>query len=321
MTGLSDGWAGVGWRDWLDHDDIRRRLDDGADPETWRGGRPLHRAAEFGSPDVVSELARRVSDVDAMEDGTTALWEAVLSLRPDNARALAAAGADPWLPLIGGWSPGRLSLAGPTPDLFVVPEGERGLTEAEHTAAQEGKRLIRALGDQYCEGTGLACVAGIDAEEAICRLEATPATGEALDTLLEEPDAFDMDESLRIIGVTTVPGGCVVTQPWGYAPQMPGVLTRLSVATICYGLYANPKSGDQGSIARNGVIERGDLHPGGPPEPEFTSEEVLASYLYQNHAVAYCLAYAGLRPTDPRPVVGPPDTWVELPPRDDYWTY
>lgn len=319
-TGRDDAWAGVGWESWKDHDDIRQRLDQGADPEVWGGGRPLHRAAAFGSPEVVAELARRVADVDALEDGVTALWEAVLSGRPDNARALAAAGADPWRPLIGGWSPGRLSLAGPTPDLFPVPEGERGLTEAERAAAQEGGRLVAALGSLYYEGTGLACVAGIDAEEAIRRLEAPLVARDELDELLEDPYAYDMDDSLRIIGVTTVPGGCVVTQPWGYAPQMPGVLRRLSVGTVCYGLYANPKSGNQGSIARNGVIEGWDLHPGGGPDTGDTPEEVLASYLYCWNAVAYSCAWTGLRVTDARAVVGPPDLWAELPERD-YWSH
>ncbi|MDQ0846735.1 hypothetical protein QFZ68_006415 [Streptomyces sp. V1I6] len=119
--------------------------------------------------------------------------------------------------------------------------------------------------------------------------------------------------------MTSVPGGCVVTQPWGYAPQMPGVVTRLSAGTVCYGLYANPKSGDQGSIARNGVIEGSDLHPGGGPDTGDTSEEVLASYLYHYNAVAYSCAYAGLRLTDARAVVGPPDIWARLPQRD-YWT-
>ncbi|WP_414170644.1 ankyrin repeat domain-containing protein [Streptoverticillium reticulum] len=296
------------------------RLDQGADPEGWGGGRPLHRAAAFGSPEVVAELARRVADVDALEDGVTALWEAVLSGRPDNARALATAGADPWRPLTGGWSPGRLGLAGPTPDLFPVPEGERGLTEVEHVAAQEGRRLVAALGSICSEGTGLACVAGIDAEEAIRRLEATLVVGDELDVLVEEPYAYDMDDGPRTIGVTTVPGGCVVTQPWGYAPQMPGALQRLSVGTVCYGLYANPKSGNQGSIARNGVIEGWDLHPGGGPHPGDAPEEVLASYLYHHNAVAYSCAWAGLRVTDARAVVGPPDKWVELPERD-YWSH
>ncbi|MEV6395913.1 ankyrin repeat domain-containing protein [Streptomyces sp. NPDC051907] len=322
MEATSDGWAGMGW-DWTDADDIRRRLDQGADPESWNGSRPLHRAAVFGSPEAVTELARRVADVDALENGVTALWEAVLSRKPANARALAAAGADPWRPSLGGWSPGRLSLAGPTPELFPVPEGV-SLSDAERAAAQEAHRLTTALGEFYDDGMGLACVAGIDAAEAVRRLQATPVVdGELLDVLnelLEEPYAYDMDESLYIVGVTSVPGGCVVTQPWGYAPQMPGVLARLSAGTLCYGLYANPKSGNQGSITRDGIIEGSDLHPGGGPDENDTAEQVLASYLYQHHAVAYALAYAGLRPTDRRAVTGPPDVWAELP-RRDYWSH
>ncbi|GAA2616053.1 hypothetical protein GCM10010304_81880 [Streptomyces roseoviolaceus] len=318
MVAESDGWAGMGW-DWTDVDDVRRRLDGGADPDEWSGGRPLHRAAAFGSADVVAELAGQVADVDALENGVTALWEAVVSKKPENARALAAAGADPWQLSIGGWSPGRLSLAGPTPGLFPIPGWVR-LTDTERTAAEEAHRLTTALGDFHYDGTGLACVAGIDAAEAVRRLEATPVEDEVIDELLEAPYEYDLDESLQIIGVTSVPGGCVVTQPWGYAPQMPGVLTRLSADTVCYGLYANPKSGDQGSIARHGTVESWDLHPGGGPYENDTSEEVLASYLYQHSAVAYSCAFAGLRLTDRRAVCGPPDVWVELP-RRDYWSH
>src|SRR5690606_41445802 len=308
--------------DWTDAGDIRRRLDQGADPENWNGNRPLHRAAVFGSPEAVTELARRVADVAALETGVPALWEAVISRKPAHAPALAAAGADPWRPLLGGWSPGRLSLAGPTPELFPAPKGV-ALSDTEQAAAQEAHRLTTALGEFYYDGMRLACVTGIDAAEAVRRLETTPvADGELLDMLnelLEEPYAYDTDESLQIIGVTSVPGGCVVTQPWGYAPSMPGVLARLSARTLCYGLYANPKSGNQGRIARDGVIEGSDLHPGGGPDQGDTSEEVLASYLYQHHAVAYACAFAGLRLTDRRPVTGPPDVWAELP-RRDYWS-
>ncbi|WP_157519233.1 hypothetical protein [Herbidospora mongoliensis] len=36
---------------------------------------------------------------------------------------------------------------------------------------------------------------------------------------------------------------------------------------------------------------------------------------YQSgHAEAFCCGYAGLRPTDTRPVEGPPDFWLRLPP-------
>ncbi|MEU0579773.1 hypothetical protein ABZ465_21270 [Streptomyces griseoincarnatus] len=133
---------------------------------------------------------------------------------------------------------------------------------------------------------------------------------------MDDPYGYDMDASLRIVGVTTVPGGCVVTQPWGCAPQMRGVLRRLTEGTVCYGLYANPKSGNQGSIARNGAIEASDLHPGGGPGPGDTADEVLTAYLYHYRAVACACAYAGLRLTDRRAVVGPADVWVELPRRD-----
>ncbi|WP_217206738.1 ankyrin repeat domain-containing protein [Streptomyces sp. AC550_RSS872] len=321
MTGGdADGWAGMDHWDWNDHEDVRRRLDAGADPERWGAGgsRPLHRAAVFGSPEVVAELARRVADVDALEDGATALWEAVVAGRSENARALAAAGADPGWIGYGDWTPGRLSLAGPEPHLFPLAEDQPRLTEAERAVAEEGRRLIAALGDIYYDGLGLACVAGIDAEEAIRRLEATPADAELTAELLEDPYAYDPDETLRIIGVTTVPGGCVVTQPWGYGPSMPGVHTRLSAGTVSYGLYANPKSGNQGSIHRDGVCEGWDLHPGGGPDAEEGPADVLFSYVYCYQAVAYSLAYAGLRPTDARAVIGPPDHWVELPDRD-YW--
>ncbi|MEV0172877.1 ankyrin repeat domain-containing protein [Streptomyces sp. NPDC050803] len=321
MTDETHGWAGMDYRGWEDHEDVRRRLDAGADPERWgRGGsRPLHRAAVFGSPEVVAELARRVADVDALENGTTALWDAVVAGRTENARALAAAGADPWWTGFGGWTPGRLSLAGPEPDLFPLPEGVPDLSEAERAVVDQGRRLKAALGDFWYEGLGLACVAGIDAEEAIRRLGATPADVELVDELVEDPFGYDLDETLQIVGVTTVPGGCVLTQPWGYAPSMPGIHALLSEGTVSYGLYANPKSGNQGSIHRDGVVKGWDLHPGGGPYPEDSPEEVLFSYVYQYSAVAYSIAYAGLRPTDARAVVGPPDAWVELPARD-YWT-
>ena len=321
MTDDMRGWAGMDYRGWENHADVRRRLNAGADPERWGlgGSRPLHRAAVFGSPEVVAELAARVADVDALEDEVTALWEAVVSRRHDNARALVAAGADPHWVGHGGWTPARLSLAGPEPDLIPLPEGRPGLTDAERAVAEEGRRLRSALGELYYDGLGLACVAGIDAEEAIRRLAATPAEGASMDELLDAPYDFDMDETLRYVGVTTVPGGCVVTQPWGYAPQQTVALRLLSQGTLAYGLYANPKSGNQGCVFRDGVCEGSDLHPGGGPYAEEGPQEVLFSYVHSYSAVTYCLAYAGLRPTDARAVMGPPDHWVRLPERD-WWS-
>ncbi|GGU99936.1 hypothetical protein GCM10010182_16320 [Actinomadura cremea] len=117
-----------------------------------------------------------------------------------------------------------------------------------------------------------------------------------------------------------MPGGCVVTQPWGFAPQMPGVTARLSAGTVAHGLYADPKSGNQGSVCRDGSMEGWDLHPGYDPDSDATTREVLASYLTRGDAVAYTCAVAGLHLTDARAVDGPPDVWMRLPERD-WWAW
>ncbi|MEV0822937.1 ankyrin repeat domain-containing protein [Nonomuraea rubra] len=319
------GWSGIGWSGrgrshWTDLGLIRARLDAGADPNSGvrLHGRPLHAAAGRGSPEVITELAGRVDDIDAEHEGRTALWAAVFANRPDNARALVAAGADPWRPMMNGWSPGRLSLAGPTPDLFPLPSPEIGLSEAEAAAATEARRLISALGGCSREGLSLACVADITAAEAIRRLEATPADEDDLE-LIEDDPWSDVDHSLTIVGITDVPGGCVITQPWGYGGSTPGVIKRLSLSTVCYAMYANPKSGNQGRVARDGTLEAWDTYPGGGTvSPDDPAEEILATYLYHFHAVAYCCAGAGLRLADARPILGPPDMWMRLPERD-YW--
>jgi hypothetical protein len=313
------GWSNIGWNAWTDLTLIRARLDAGADPNSGTSfhGLPLHEAADRGSPEVVAELAQRVDDVDAEHEGRTALWLAVFANRPDNARALVAAGADPWRPMMAGWSPGRLSFASPTPDLFAVPPGEPGLSTAEAAAVAEATRLIATLGDFYYEGLGLVCVADISATEAAQRLEARPIKGSGPGDSL--PDDLLSDEGLDIIGATDVPGGCVITQPWGYAPSMPGVVKRLSASTVCYGMYANPASGNQGCVARDGVIEEWGTHPGGGAvSADESAEEVLATYLYHGEPVAFCCAGAGLRLADARAILGEPDMWLRLPERD-WW--
>ncbi|WP_197698914.1 hypothetical protein [Micromonospora inositola] len=138
-------------------------------------------------------------------------------------------------------------------------------------------------------------------------------------------EAFEYDplseNALLTVGVTDVPGGCVVSQPWAYGASTPGVARRLSTSTACYAMYANPKSGNQGSIIRDGVIAGWDLHPGGGwSAADDSAEDILRTYLYRHKAVAYCCAYAGLKPTDARPFTGPPDLWLQLPVRD-YWAH
>ncbi|MEU8382293.1 ankyrin repeat domain-containing protein [Streptosporangium sp. NPDC048865] len=323
MTGSgAAGWSDMKGHGWADPEAIRARLNAGADPNSGvyafggYDGKPLHIAAEWGTPESVTELAGHVDDVDAEFDDRTALWTAVFAHRLDNARALVAAGADPWRSMMAGWSPGRLALAGPAPDLFPVAAGHPGLSPAEAATAAEARRLIAALGDAGEETMGVACVANIGAAEAARRLQARPADDADIEAVLDDPWA-DPDGSLGIVGVTDVPGGCVVTQPWGYAPSIPEVTLPLSAGTVCHSVFANPKSGNQGAVSRDGALEDSDTHPGGGDAGgHLTADEILAEYLYQGEAVAYCCAAAGLRPTDARAVAGPPDLWLRLPEQD-----
>lgn len=316
-----EGWSGFGGDGWADLAAIRARLAAGADPDSgvyaFGGyeGRPLHFAAEWGTPETVAELARHVADVDAEFDDRTALWTAVFAHRLDNARALVAAGADPWRPMMSGWSPGRLALAGPAPGLFPLPAGHPGLTSDEAAKVAEARRLIAALADVGEDYMGVACVAELTAAEAVRRLEARPADAAAVEAALADPWA-DHDAHLGIVGITDVPGGCVITQPWGDVPSTPEVTVPLSVGTICHSLFANPKSGNQGLVSRDGAIEDSDTSPGGGhPGGHLTAAEILTEYLYQGEAVAYLCVMAGLPPDDARAVAGPPDLWIRLPDR------
>jgi Ankyrin repeats (3 copies) len=309
------GWSGLGFHGWTDLDQVRRRLAEGADPNAVvrHLGPSLHLAAENGSPEVVAELAQRVDDVDALWSGRSALWCAVAENRQENARALVAAGADPGRDMMSGWSPERLSLASPTPDLFG---STASLTPEELESVRESRRLIDVLGDRYREGLGIACVADLDVAEAVRRLDAEIVEGDT-DRINEAWMADPIgDEVIHTMWVTAVPGGCAVVQPWGFGPSMPGVTRALSAGTTCYGLYVNPKSGSQGSIHRDGELIGWDLHPGGGPNER---DEVLLPYLYKGRSLAFCFSYAGLRPVDDRSVSGPPDVWIRLPDRD-YWS-
>ncbi|GAA2637726.1 hypothetical protein GCM10010399_83710 [Dactylosporangium fulvum] len=314
-------WSRMGWRSWSDLAEVRARLAAGADPDTdSRGRRPLHHAAEWGSAEVVAELARLVDDVDAEQDGRTALWVAVQAGKPDNARVLAAAGADPWRPMMAGWSPGRLSLAGTVPGIFPLPSGIEPLSPAEEAMVAEARRLVGALGTFQTEGMSFTCVRDVAAPEAVRRLSATVVEHDDPERMARE-FWFDSlsEDALLTVGVTDVPGGCVVSQPWAYGASTPVVARLLSAGTVTYAMYANPKSGDQGSIYRDGVVEGWDLHPGGGwSAAEDSAAEILRRYLYQYKAVAHCCAYAGLRPVDARAFTGPPDRWVRLPVRDYY---
>lgn len=303
------GWQGFWDTGWAGLEAVRERLDAGADPNVgWSWMPPLHEAAERGSPEVVAELAARVDDVDVLVDGRSALWRAVYTGRQENARALLAAGADPVRPMMSGWSPARLSLVTGN----VIPSDEV-LTEQEQVAIADRDRMIAALGDfpRY-DGFSIACVGGIDAAEATRRLKAYVVPDDEVPDLDDwYDDPFDDDTELAM-GVTDVPGGCVVIQPWYYNASSTEVMRRLSAGTVAYGMFANPKSGNQGNSHRDGEIVGWDLHPGGAPGEDDGTLEVLLAHLYEGEAVAFCCAYAGLRPADDKAFTEP-DRWLLLP--------
>jgi hypothetical protein len=327
------GWEGVSL--WKGGEAAARAcLAAGADPcvPLLNYTTPLHTGAEHWPADLVAAMAEAAGDVDVLFGGRTPLWLAVDSGRYDNARVLAAAGADPWRPMMGGWSPGRLSLAGPEPGLFGAAPAGVGLSPAEREAVALAGELSETLRVEHYEGTGLLAVAGIDAAEAIRRLGGRAMTEDELLTHYDvevdedwEPPGDEDDwrwlcdvHDLLLVGVTDVPGGCVVTQPWGYQPQTPVVGRTLSAGTFAYGLYSNPKSGNQGSVYRDGQTTGWDLHPGGPADDSDTGEMVLLHHLYRHRAPAFVCGFAGLRPANARCVTGPADHWVLLPDRD-YW--
>ncbi|MDX3660778.1 ankyrin repeat domain-containing protein [Streptomyces sp. ID05-26A] len=295
-------WQGISYYDWTNLAAVRAKLDAGADPDNgpfWMP--PLHMAAEVGSAEVVAEVVARAGDVDQVFDGRTALWRAVHAAKADSVQALLAAGADPVRPMMSGWSPARLSLTTP----HVISSDEK-LTEAEWDATAECGRLVTALkGFPHYDGYSVACVAGIDAAEAARRLNAEIV-----------PSVEERDEELGV-GVTEVPGGCVLFQPSFYNASTPVVTSLLSAGTVVYGMYANPKSGNQGSIYRGGEYVDSDLHPGGGPNEGGDTAEVLLEHLYAHKPVAYCCAYAGVRPRNDKAFTQP-DQWLILPDRD-YW--
>ncbi|MGI5171700.1 ankyrin repeat domain-containing protein [Spirillospora sp. CA-253888] len=174
MTEGRADWSGIVRGDYADVAKFRQRLEAGADPlDEMRGLEPpLHVAAKAGSPQVLYELASHADDIDTLCDGRSALWNAVCHRRDDNVLVLLERGADPWRPMMEGWSPGRLGLAGSFDDLFEPPEGQ-GLTGREQAMADAGPELAEVFSTVPYDGFSVACVAGLTATEAAQRLPVT----------------------------------------------------------------------------------------------------------------------------------------------------
>ncbi|MGK5638121.1 ankyrin repeat domain-containing protein [Streptomyces sp. URMC 126] len=282
----------------------------------------LHQAAEDGSPETVRELARRVVDVDRPDErGETALWKAVCHGAEANAAELLAAGADAWTPRMGRWSPGRLALTTRLAPLFAAdaPEYAR-ITEAERAAFAAADRQAAAFGDDdlYLDGTSVAFLSGVTVAEAVVRLGADPDD--------PGPTAYDpyddWDHSARVVAATAVPGGCVLLQQTYYGLNTDAWLAALTDGGgRAYGLYFNPKGGVFGTLAENGTAlhsEEIGLPPfdADVPEGHWTHRFWLwdrSTGSWHNYELAYACHQAGVAVPDPRPIVGSPDRWIEIP--------
>ncbi|MGW8375538.1 ankyrin repeat domain-containing protein [Streptomyces sp. ODS28] len=312
-------WQRFGSRsDWHDLDRVRARLDAGAPVDVPEGTPPeecpLHQAAEYGSAEVVAELAARATNLDVPDEWDhTPLWTAVLHGRAATAAVLLAAGADPVRPVMGGWSAGRLILASPFAPYaqHLVRSGRlEALTGAELARVEEARRLAEVFGEEaHLEGPGITFVGGLDADEAVRRLGAREC----------EPPEDPFEPEPGQIGVVPVEGGCVLVQPDSFEITRAESLTPLSSSgASAYGVFFNAKSGPQGGFAHDGVYEHDD-RVGLEPSTDDPPERVLLRYLYAQHDSAgelgYGCAMAGIRPTraEAEEMLGSPRRWVEVP--------
>jgi hypothetical protein len=281
---------------------------------------PLHEAAMRGLPrHLVEQRIRAAPDVDVLWWDRTALWEAVMHRHHEIASLLAKAGADPWRPLIGGWSPGRLSLAGPEPALFGPPPPDTYLTSAELAATARAEHLIEAVGDVALDRTSMAFLSRVDSAEATGRVRAVPIEIPDFAEWAADPwsQGLTEHEVEYTIGASDVPGGCVLIQWAGPTACAPGLLARLTRGTSAYALHGDPQAGPRGAIFRNGHPADHDLTPGiGRPLPGDPPDEVLRTYLFRHNPIPYACDRTGLSPADRHPFTGPPDHFLRLPPID-----
>ncbi|WP_307813811.1 DUF6461 domain-containing protein [Streptomyces sp. N35] len=231
-----------------------------------------------------------------------------------------------WTPQLDLWSPGRLLLTTPLASLVAQLPDAQPLSADEAAAFRMADELIAAFGDQemWTEGLGIAFVQGLDEDEVIRRLGADPAECPRTNREHAPFDPMDFEESLRHVGVTSVPGspgGCVITQD-GYMPSDNDVLKAVTPGTCAYGIYYNPKGGTFGSLARDGETvahEEIGLSPfeGDPPAFWHFRFWQSGAFPYGADTLAYACAQAGLRITDGRSAVNRqgPVRWVRLPGR------
>jgi hypothetical protein len=311
----------MGYGQWWDPNVVAGGADGGTDPNVtgWDGELVVTTVVMSGTPEALSTILPGMTDVDQLgggvfDQGRTALWSAVYEGRPEMARLLVEAGADPWREMMSGWSPGRLALAGPTPDLFGSPPAGVGLSDPERDCVARAQPVIHGFGASLTAvGWSIAAVAGVTAAEAVERVGGLPEEqSEAMtfEDLVEASMAqYQQDD---VLGASDVPGGCLVVHPMGYDAATPRMLRRLSQVTSAYGVFDNMANGRQGTHAVDGVFEGWDLCPGGWPDADDDSRKVLLSYLAHQcsadgRAVVEACLVAGIHPGSPQAFYGPYD--------------
>ncbi|GAA3628722.1 hypothetical protein GCM10022267_13960 [Lentzea roselyniae] len=311
---MTDGWRGFPSTGWQSANAVRRRLDAGADPDGGvHGTTPLHLAVEHGTAEAVAEPAARARHVDAINRGRTPLWQTVQEGKPGLARVLLAVGADPSRPMMSGWSPARLSLATD----HVIASGEV-LTEQEQAAVDVRDGLLAAEeGFPHYDNYTVVCVADIDAAEAIRRLNAAVVPR----TRYRTPCRRGTGSPCRSARTRTSPsaspacpaGACWCSRGTSTCscPSSWNGCRRGRSRTAC---TPTPAAASRGCVYRDGRAVDGDLHPGGGPNEHTDTDAylVLLAHLYEDHAVTYCCAFAGVRPPDNKTFTEP-DQWIRLP--------
>ncbi|MBC9957161.1 hypothetical protein [Yimella sp. cx-51] len=220
----------------------------------------------WGSPQTLALALPFVEDIDRfgseVGEGRTLLWTALFAGKHEMAAMLHDAGADPWLDQMGGWSPGRLALAGPAPDLFDTPPERVGLTRAEIELIDSAARstpACTALAD--AQGWSLCAVACIDSAEALRRLQAIPAE-DLPDDPRDWPTAMD---GRPLVVAHETSGGCLLLHPCSFEASMPGVLCRVASDTRAYAVFDNAARGRQAVMPRTecckgGICRRAGCH-------------------------------------------------------------
>jgi Ankyrin repeats (3 copies)/Lsr2 len=269
MNSIQNGDWGRQAIAWWDADVVGAKLTEGADPNAVVASaevRPLHQAASghggMASAQAVKMLITHGADVEAVNGmGETPLWRAVRWGHREVAQALLAAGADPWRPVLGGRSAGRVALDGPLAELFA------SLPDAPQIPVRERER--QALADELIDSYDAWPDHGVHMTVAFIR---GPKVDEVIRALGADPAGCPAQAIGDADGpwVGTPPGGGVVVFGEGFTADE-GFMAAVSSGGVAADTSDSPKAARRVNCWRDGVrvATPGDFYdPGGQDPPE-----------------------------------------------------